>query len=304
MIQFNPAPAQFVPTAHPHMAGLHDNVNQQNFIPEPAANAATTAPRPVADDYDKNQTTTVGDPRPAPDPARAAKSDSSDGSLTRQDNGRSDDSSGQGRRDAQQRQQELAAQAAIRELSARDAQVRAHEVAHASVGGQYAGAPSYQYKRGPDGRSYAVGGEVPIDATPVRGDPAATVRKLQTVANAALAPADPSPQDRRVASRAQAGIAEARAELFRQQRAEAAETETFRREGKTDHVDASRVTYRESEQRFFASPFGTALFPHSSAAVRGDQRIGIRLAAPMDIRSRLRDLGVTERASRDFRAIA
>jgi len=87
----------------------------------------------------------------------------------------------------------------VRRLRAIDRKVRAHELAHMSVGGQYAGAPHYTYVRGPDGRLYAVAGEVPIDASPEK-DPEATVKKMQQVIAAALAPADPSPQDYKVAA--------------------------------------------------------------------------------------------------------
>jgi len=89
----------------------------------------------------------------------------------------------------------------IAELRMIDMKVRAHEMAHASVGGQYAGAPSYTYVRGPDGRLYAVAGEVPIDVSP-EDTPEKTVRKMEQVIAAALAPADPSPQDLAVAAKA------------------------------------------------------------------------------------------------------
>lgn len=102
----------------------------------------------------------------------------------------------------------------IRELESRDAEVRAHELAHAAVGGQYAGAPSYQYETGPNGKKYAVSGEVSIDVSPER-NPEDTISKMQTVRAAALAPAEPSAQDRKVAAEASQQIAEARAELVR-----------------------------------------------------------------------------------------
>ncbi len=109
--------------------------------------------------------------------------------------------------------------AQVQELKARDREVRAHERAHASAGGQYAGSPSYTYETGPDGKRYAVGGEVSIDSGPVAGDPEATIRKAEQIKKAALAPADPSGQDRAVAAQAEALKAQARAELT-QQRAE------------------------------------------------------------------------------------
>ncbi len=101
----------------------------------------------------------------------------------------------------------------VEQLQQRDAQVRRHEQAHASVGGQYAGSPNYEYTVGPDGRRYATGGEVQIDAGKISGDPEATIRKLQVVRQSALAPADPSPQDQRVAATASQGVNEARADL-------------------------------------------------------------------------------------------
>lgn len=101
----------------------------------------------------------------------------------------------------------------LTELKARDREVRAHEAAHQAVGGQYAGSISYVYERGPDGAQYAVGGEVSISTSPVRGDPQATIDKMRVVRAAALAPAEPSPQDRAVAAEAMQLMLQAQAEL-------------------------------------------------------------------------------------------
>ena len=120
----------------------------------------------------------------------------------------------------QQEQQDLQE---IAELAARDREVRDHEQAHAAVGAAYAGSPSYSFKRGPDGQSYATGGEVGIDVSAVAGDPAATLRKMAVVQRAALAPADPSAQDRRVAAEAAAQAGQALVELAQQRREEASE---------------------------------------------------------------------------------
>jgi hypothetical protein len=106
----------------------------------------------------------------------------------------------------------------IQELQARDREVRAHEAAHAAVGGGHAASPTYSYRKGPDGRSYAVGGEVQIDTSKVAGDPQATLQKAETIRAAALAPAQPSSADLAIAAKAAAMATEARAEL-------AAETE-------------------------------------------------------------------------------
>lgn len=102
--------------------------------------------------------------------------------------------------------------AALKKLEARDREVKAHEAAHQAVGGAYAGAASFTYERGPNGKLYAVGGEVPIDTGAVPGDPNATITKLRTVRRAALAPARPSSQDRSIAVRAEAGVRRAQAD--------------------------------------------------------------------------------------------
>lgn len=107
----------------------------------------------------------------------------------------------------------------VAELKQTDARVRAHERAHAAVGGQYAGAPSYDYVRGPDGQMYAVSGEVAIDISP-ESDPEATLQKATQVAAAALAPADPSGADRAVAAAAAQLRLQALAEMRAEKRAE------------------------------------------------------------------------------------
>jgi len=105
----------------------------------------------------------------------------------------------------------------VRQLQSRDTTVRAHEAAHiAAGGGVVTGGPTYSYQKGPDGRNYAVGGEVGIDSSPVAGNPQATITKMETVKAAALAPAQPSATDLSVASAATQMQAQARIELYRQ----------------------------------------------------------------------------------------
>ena len=122
-------------------------------------------------------------------------------------------SSGEEKDDPQQQKEEQAEQQRIAELKARDQEVKVHEQAHAAIGGQYAGAPSYEYETGPDGQQYAVGGEVRIDVSEVPNDPRATIQKMQQVKAAALAPAEPSNADRSVAAQASRTLMEAQAEL-------------------------------------------------------------------------------------------
>ncbi|MCS7200320.1 MAG: hypothetical protein N2327_07855 [Caldimicrobium sp.] len=101
----------------------------------------------------------------------------------------------------------------IEKLKIREKQVIAHEMAHKSVGGPYTGAVHYTYTYGPDGKRYISGGEVSIDVSP-EGDPEETIRKMQIVRAAALAPVDPSPQDLAVAQRATAIEMKAKMELM------------------------------------------------------------------------------------------
>lgn len=108
----------------------------------------------------------------------------------------------------------------LQELKQRDAEVRTHEQAHLSTAGQYArtGA-SFTYQKGPDGVSYAVGGEIGIDIGK-ENTPEATITKMQTVKRAALAPASPSPADRSIAAHASAVEAQARQEILLQHQEE------------------------------------------------------------------------------------
>ena len=90
----------------------------------------------------------------------------------------------------------------IDELKKIDRNVRAHEQAHlAAAGGLAVSGASFTYRRGPDGQQYAVGGEVSIDVSP-GNTPQETINKAARIKAAALAPADPSAQDRSVASAA------------------------------------------------------------------------------------------------------
>ncbi len=108
-------------------------------------------------------------------------------------------------------------QRVVQQLQARDRQVRSHEQAHLSASGGLAnGGPSFSFTTGPDGQRYAVGGEVRIDTSGVPGDPEATIRKAQQIRQAALAPANPSVQDQRVATQASVMEQQARVELAQQ----------------------------------------------------------------------------------------
>lgn len=101
----------------------------------------------------------------------------------------------------------------VSQLQATDRQVRAHEQAHVAAGGDLVrGSATFTYATGPDDKRYAVAGEVSIDTSPGR-TPQETIPKAQHIRETALAPADPSPQDRSVAAKAVQMEGDARREL-------------------------------------------------------------------------------------------
>ncbi|EAK3923623.1 putative metalloprotease CJM1_0395 family protein [Campylobacter jejuni] len=104
--------------------------------------------------------------------------------------------------------------AQVRELQSIDRNVKAHEAAHQAAGGGLAGAASFTYTRGPDNQMYATAGEVPISMQ--KGNtPEETIANARQIAAAAMAPADPSPQDYKVAANATKMEFEARAEAMK-----------------------------------------------------------------------------------------
>lgn len=158
-------------------------------------------------------------------------------------------------KDAQEQRQLEAEIQQIRQLAERDREVKAHEQAHQSVGGQYAGAMSLTYERGPDGKNYAVGGEVPIDTGRIADDPQATLDKAETIRRAALAPAEPSSQDRRVAAQAVQMAVEARADIQQLAREEAdveaqtEETDESDDQGNKERLEAEQKTQKEDDEQ-------------------------------------------------------
>ena len=105
----------------------------------------------------------------------------------------------------------------LQQLKRRDNEVRTHEQAHLSAAGRYArGGASFTYEQGPDGASYAIGGEVGIDVAK-ESSPEGTITKMQAIKRAALAPANPSGADKRIAAEANAKESQARQELLKNQ---------------------------------------------------------------------------------------
>ena len=210
-----PFPSININTANVYTETARRDNQLREVIPAPAPNSASNTETKAQSDADKAK---------LPSSAEAATYDatgklSDEQAVEQRQQGSENSGSGQQQAsedtpEEEQAQQQLELeQQQIEELKARDTEVRVHEQAHASVGGQYAGSPSYEYQRGPDGTNYAVGGEVQIDVSEIPGDPQATIDKMQTVRAAALAPAEPSSADRAIAADATQKMAAAQAEL-------------------------------------------------------------------------------------------
>jgi len=80
----------------------------------------------------------------------------------------------------------------------KDAEIRTHEQAHASIG--HTTTPiSYNYQEGPDGKMYAVGGSVRLE-TSIPDDPKAAAFKLDMLQKAASGPSNLSGADGAIAT--------------------------------------------------------------------------------------------------------
>ncbi|EAK3831400.1 hypothetical protein E5N68_00970 [Campylobacter coli] len=133
----------------------------------------------------------------------------------------------------------------VRELQSIDRNVKAHEAAHQAAGGGLAGAASFSYTRGPDNQMYATAGEVPIRMQKGR-TPEETIANARQVVAAAMAPADPSPQDYKVAANALKMEFEARAEATKLKAQEAQEKKEEKQE-KQENLD---INNQDSKDNF------------------------------------------------------
>ena len=141
----------------------------------------------------------------------------------------------------------------IQKLRARDAEVHAHENAHISAAGGLASAASFSYQSGPDGKRYAIGGHVNIDTSPGK-DPHETLMKAERIRSAALAPGDPSPQDRSVASQASQMAASARAQIAAEKTEETQKTEEEKKEDEKTEGSEKVPTAAQKAYEEFQNP--------------------------------------------------
>jgi hypothetical protein len=167
----------------------------------------------------------------------------------------------------------------VQELQRREQEVRQHEQAHATAGGQYAGQPTYTFRLGPDGHLYATGGEVKIDTAAVPNNPRATVRKMEQVKRAALAPSQPSAADRQIAAEAQTKLIRAKTEVRETEREEQAAQAKSREERETELADGAAPELRSAEpafdpeSRFRSDKLGTGEIAGAGLAGAGSLKI-------------------------------
>lgn len=193
-----PAPISVpVNTANPPTEAASSDVANKPRIPEPTSSSNSSNTRSSNDGAEQSK---AGTSLPAESGTSKLKEKESTEQEQQQENRRE-----------QQEQNQIRKE--VESLRKRDREVRAHEQAHAAAGGQFAGAPKLSYTTGPDGKRYAVAGEVAIDVSPA-STAEATIAKMAQIQRAALAPAEPSGQDRRVAAQASQIANDARAELL------------------------------------------------------------------------------------------
>jgi len=188
------------------IGSVSSSVGYQPFTPVAKTNGQHPASGVVPETPEETQTATTAQDPPVNEPTNAAANANEGTSQAPH----TEDNAELSKEDQQK----------INELKKRDQEVKAHEQAHIAAGGAYVqGGAQLTYEKGPDGRRYAVGGEVSISTSKAR-TPEETITKAQVIRRAALAPADPSPQDRRVAAQASAMETSARRELSEAQREE------------------------------------------------------------------------------------
>lgn len=221
-----------VSTANPPTELAQAEAVKKVPIPEPKSTVENPANRQLADAYQESDK-----------PNSTKQSDESNQKQSLSDKNSEDAESSE----KEEQRRELIEQQQVQKLKKRDSEVKAHEQAHAAVGGELAGAPQYQYTLGPDGKRYAIAGEVKIDISPEQ-DPQQTITKMEKVKRAALAPVEPSAQDLKVAAQAGQVANQALADLAAQKsqavKFEQAEKKQTNEEnnGVVDPADAGRVS--------------------------------------------------------------
>lgn len=205
---------------NPQTDSLRRENSQREVIAQPAAASKSAAEKGVASDRERAKTPAQNNADI--DFASIREKAEAESSTIAEQSPQEEQSEQQSNQQSQEKTEqssieEFEQEQEIISLKQRDREVRSHELAHAAVGGPHTGAPSYTFTVGPDGKKYATSGEVSVDLSVIEGDPQATITKLKKVYSAALAPANPSIQDTRVAAQASQLILQAQSELLAQE---------------------------------------------------------------------------------------
>ncbi|WP_444994963.1 putative metalloprotease CJM1_0395 family protein [Aliikangiella sp. IMCC44359] len=232
-------------------------VTTANLPTEAVASEAAQKP-PIPEAKSTTENTNLKNGTDSEEQAKA----SVDGGKKTQQRGKSDKEPHDSEKESQtakEQQQQAIERQEIEQLKKADREVRAHEAAHANVGGQLAGAPQLSYKTGPDGKRYAVSGEVSISTSKVANNPQATLDKMDQVKRAALAPANPSAQDFKVAAIAGQIANQALSELNLEQREEQTLREAATKESGDETEDKTKTSSSESSSASSAKRTSLAL---------------------------------------------
>jgi len=239
-----PIPTSLVfPTANVNTeAARRDNV-QREVIPPSSESDQSASKQGLGSESDRARSPGQLPPAITYERPQVQVSEQTAQPFQQAENGEAQPDNGQdqsaGKENAQQEQRD---QQQVKQLKERDEEVRRHEEAHAARGGQYAGSPQYEYETGPDGKRYATGGEVSIDVSEA-SSPEKTIEKMQQVRAAALAPAEPSAQDYKVAREASQKETEARQSLA----AENSIASPASADGRTSGIQAASGASRSPE---------------------------------------------------------
>jgi hypothetical protein len=169
----------------------------------------------------------------------------------------------------------------IASLQRIDALVRQHEQMHVAAGGSViTSGPNYSYAYGPDGKQYAVSGEVGIDTSP-GSKPQENIDKGRMIQRAALAPPDPSPQDLQAAAVGGQLEAQGHTDLVAELAAEREAEATARRtqavqpeevvtrssaDASTDTNESTAVAAAEVESKDFSQSFLSRVYATGQSA--------------------------------------
>jgi len=206
--------AQQMTRSHSKDVALNNSVSNSQVLPNISSPTTSQSSSQQADAFQSTNQLANGFVKPASPGVSVTISDQAKNAQKFSDASNSDANAGSSAQEANSltnNQQELSVDdlKQIDQLKIRDAEVRQHEQAHAAAGGSATGSPNYTYTLGPDGKRYAVEGEVDVKFSSHSAKPQQVKAEAEQIRRAAQAPVEPSAQDRQVAQQASQRISEA-----------------------------------------------------------------------------------------------